>query len=860
MESKNNEVDDNDIEASRGDIRKNVREILENLVAHFGQTIHAEVIRNSYSKDKTSVLLLSSTIDGSKKDQLEQQERELPPIVQLWLDRLLSLGGIVTIVCEWICGYEGIVRPRVFQAAGISSALPTFDERYIPVLKNYELVLSTLLLKSMSSSLSTFGSELSFAHPKKSLLRVINLLCTDVTLLTVTTTTRDETKDDGKNHFRRNEGIPALLQILGNTLEILRQMVSNDGQSTNQFTEFVSECYRSLRLCVVTILGFDVFRHGQDDSSFADSKQSAAFWPHIVSPLLSTSGACRRNNHLALLQRILEHTEISTSDHAPESITAKKCLETALGVNSPLYDDIDDDYWNSFLSTSFDSIFAAGWIDSNPVNSRGTLRLVQSIWHSMASLLLPLSKGVNNQPSDDKDDGMNIDVSGTKELRELRTFVLKKLGGPDPLLRDARAHFFGRNLHGMEDLAERISSNKADTMEVSSVVIKMGRRVTTTKTNTNADGSPIDGPINEKVPFRTVGAVNVLRLLLSQELIDDVDDACKENLLENIFPVCAALLDSNNTGFAVLGAAGFLRTFDLFLPREIDPTSTDFVPDELSFQKCDKIVYGVAFKNFAENTLAVLERSLQSNRDHGHLVVAIGRAQSRLFEIMLLEGRQSIESDDGLRRRRRIATEQWLSKLERSLYRPMTERQQLELLLGGVIPLLSQHAMDERSEADGMEVGRLGLAALLPITTNVATRVDIAKESSGVEQIARKTQMASLVGLMNLIFSAHPIMANHGGKIMSHLLMAAASATPSRRNENDSENETGELAENDPTMHSIRNMAILVAAIVLVVCQSKFAAELIESIEIGFGHYQQNLLGIVSEVRGVAAGLERYSN
>ena len=856
MESKNNEVDDNDIEASRDDIQKNVREILEDLVAHFGQTIHAEVILNSYSKDTTSVLLLSSTINGSKKYQLEQQERETPPIVQLWLDRLLSigLGNGDSILCEWIRGYEGIVRPRMFQAAGISSTVPAFDERCIPVLKNYELVLSTLLLKSMSSSVSTFGSELSFAHPKKSLLRVINLLCTDVTLLTVTITARDETKDDGKNHFRRNEGIPVLLQILGNTLEILRQMVSNDGQSTNQFKEFVSECYRSLRLCVVTILGFDVFRNGQDDSSL-DSTQSAAFWPHILSPLLSTSGACRRSYDLALLQRILEHTELSISDDTPESFAAKKCLESALGVDSPFYDDIDDDYWNSFLSTSFDSIFASGWIDSNPVNSRGTLRIVQSIWHSMASLLVPLSKGVNNQTYDDIDNGVNIDVSGTKELRELRTFVLKKLGGPDALLRDARAHFFGRNSHGMEDLAKRISSNKPNTMEVSSVVIKMGRRVTKTKNNTNTDESPI-----EKVPFRTAGALNALRLLLSPELIDDVNDTCKEKLLENIFPICAALLDSSNTGFAVVGAAGFLRTFDVFALREINPTSTDLVPDELSFQKADKIVDCVAFKNFAENTLAVLERSLQSNRDHGHIVVAIGRAQSRLFEIMLSEGRQSIDSDGGLRRRRRIVTEQWLSKLERSLYRPMTERQQLELLLGGVIPLLAQHAMDERFEADGMEVGRLGLAALLPIITKVASSVDIANQSNGAEPIERKTQMASQVALINLIFSAHPIMANHGGKIMSHLLMAAASATPSSRNENDSENEIGELGENDPTMHSIRNMAVLVAAVALVVCQSKFAAQLIESIENDCGHYQQNLLSIVSEVRGVAAGLARYCN
>lgn len=866
MEGKIYGVDDSDIEASSGDIRKNVREILDHLVSHFGQAIHAKVILNSYSKEKTTVLLLSSTINGSKKDQLEQQEREYPPIVQLWLDRLLlsltsdgDAESLATILYEWIHGYERCVRPHIFLT---SSKVPAFDEQCIPLLKNYELVLSTLLLKSIGmeekqSTVSGFLSEKSFTYATNILLRAINLFCTDVTLLTVDRRS-DKTKDDAKQHLRRNEGIPTLLQILGNTLEIQRQMISNDGHSRDRFKSFVLESFASLRQCAVTILGFDGLNGDENMLSVTNLTQSASasFLPHILSPSLSKSGACR-NDHLTLVKRILEQIEMSTSNDAEKS-NARKYLESALRADSLFYNDTDDDYWQELLSTSFD-FFTAGWIDSNAVNMRGTLRIVQSIWRSMASLLSFLSKGAHNQNKDDLYDGVNSNVTGAMEMRELQAFVLMNLGGPDQLLRDARAHFFGRNTHGMEDLSQRKSkssgNNEVDTMQLSSVEIKMGRRVTRTKNDTNLDGRFIDAPIYETVPFRIAGAMNILKLLLIPELMNVANDASKETVLENIFPICAALLDSKNSGFAALGAAGFLRTFDTFARQGMEAPSTPFGSD-------GKIVNGVAWTNFAENTWAVLERALQSNRDHGHLIVAIGRAQSRLTEIMLAEERQPIteglstnkDRNEVFRRRRRIASEQWLSKLERSLYHPVTERQHLELLLGGVIPFLSQHAMDEVSEADGMEVGRLGLASLLPMTTNVTTRVEITEEP-GAERIARKAQMASLVALINLMFAAHPIMPCHGGKIISHLLLAAASTTPYSGDESDSENEQRENPENDPTMHSIKSMAILVAGIAMIVCQSRFASQVLESIENDCEQYEQNLLSLVSEVRQVAAGL-----
>lgn len=904
-------MNDNDIKVNDNKTtRENVREILEQLVTHFGQNIHTEVIVNSYSKDVgASISVFSSSTNVEDDEQLPQEERSTPPILQFWLDRLVSGAlqmngpvettdrvacdaktsrpnndqscsqnddGIISVLCQWICGYEEFVRPRMFRSSSVSFAsnsMPTFDERCVPLLKSYELLLSKLLSKFNAIEkddkyTSTLVPTIPLSYSIDNLLRIINLLATDVTLLTVSTSEThrgdsDESKNEKNNYFRRNEGLPTLLQILGNTLETLRQTISNSStnsdndQRNNRSNRVVPECYGPLRRCAVTLLAFDVLGDTDTDCSFTDfaESSSAVFLPHTLSPSLSRSTECR-NEDLFFVRLMLMQLEMSTSCSASASANARKCLDGALRVNSLSYDDVDDEYWNSLLPLSQGSLSTEGWIDSNPNNARRTLRLVQGVWRVMASVLALLSKEegqVHGQSYQCEEEGWKARVDDIEQYRKRRSFVLKMLGGPVPLLRDVRAHFFGRNLHGMKDLTQQNSKLDGNDTQLSSVKIKMGRRIIETKKNTDAGRSPFDGSINERVPSITAAAVNALRLLLVPAMIDDISRSCKESVLQDVFPMCAALLDSKNASFGSLGAAGFLRVIDVLAPGGA-------VPERHTLQEND-ILDGTAWGNFVENTLTVLERSLQSSSGHGHVIVAIGRAQSRLFETVLSRGKQNGDeernNDNRFRKRRRTVTEQWLMTLERSLYRPATTRQQLELLLGGVIPLLSQHARDENSEADAMELGRLGLSALLPLTRSIDTSEQIT-EQVGVD-VGKKIQMASMVALINLIFAAHPIMASHGGKITSHLLVAAASAKPSTRNIIERESKGANIEGSLPTADSTRDIAVLIAAIVLGICKSKFAAQLLESIEKNHGQYEQNLLSAVSEVREVAAGLTALS-
>jgi hypothetical protein len=759
---------------------------------------------------------------------------------------------------------------------------------------------SSLIATSSSSSSSSSSSAASPAASslKRSLSRTINIISTDVTILTAAKNNEDNeddnnnnnnNNDDNKNkNLRRNVALPTLLKILSDTLTTLDQVcvlldnnkdtnndentsISNDnnGVKTNSLLEY----YDCFRRCAVTLLAFDDGSNNnnnnnnnnneKDDNSATSSLNIIS--PHHLSPSLSlpiststslmtpaSSVNVNKNDNLDIVQRMIKRLQDCRGDSSSKSDDDDNDDDNDDDL-CPSYSYLDDNYWDSY-SKSY--LSTQGWIDPN--NTKYISQLVDDIWNKMLSLLLLNRRQVE-------------EVRQSKLLQ--RKSVLKILGGASPLLRDVRAHFFGRDMHGVEELLTQ--QQEEETISASSVVIRMGRRVVnnTTKKHTSRSNSNDDPPY-QMIPSRIAVAVNALRLLLTPDMIllehndyqDDVVDVSsygyritREKILEDVFPICASLVDSTNTTYSTLGAAGFLLVTDVLLQSQLkDTTIHDVVDDDRrKILKCNNNDgnnnNNNALLNFMENTLSVLERAFQSSEGHGPVVVTIGRAQSKLFEIMLRqkEKNEDCHDDDRVRRRRRTVTGHWLTRLEKSSYRPTSEEQCLELLLGGILPLLSQHAVDRNNEADAIEVGRMGLAALLPLTTMTTT--DGMGELWG-DETTRKTQMASMVALINLMFAAHLIMPCHGGKIMSNLLAAAATATPiTNGNKNGGWSE--EKSPKTPTAASIRSMAVLTAAIALNICGPKFAGELVQSIEEDHEQYQQNILTVVSEVCKLAGDL-----
>lgn len=598
---------------------------------------------------------------------------------------------------------------------------------------------------------------------------------------------------------------------------------------------------------------------------------------------MHANGEHSHNTDLQILRRLLQQLEDDCFQNSGKGdrssewlIGARRYIDCAIGIDPCAYNDVDGDYWNSLPSTTKNSFSTEEWFDPRSKDAKRTSFVVRRTWRKMKDLLTVMfnhdgARGCEGRDKTNDENHVAAPIAW-KEHRHHVNFVLTTLGGAGPLLRDARAHFFGRDMHGMEALLEQLNDRNPigdDDFVAPSVVVRMGRRVVETKAKPKPKRHGDDAP-HERIPSRLAAAMNAFRWLLVPGRIGEEDDSHRKNMLEDVFPICATLVDATSSVFVALGAAGFLRAADALQPQRTDIHSSGVTTgSQVAHYRTNNnnVEYENAWENFADNALSVLDRAFRSSSDPSAML-AIGGAQTKLLGLMVQrETEKNRESrvqrtvrdkHDRFRRRRRTVTGQWLSNLDRSLYLSTTKRKSLELLLGGVIPLLSQHAMedDEESGADGMEVGRLGLAALLPLTTNSTATAGNTEQSD----ISRKTQMASMIALINLMFAAHPVMPSHGGKIMTHLLAAAVSSTTEMKREtSEYENENESAAGNRQTIASIRNIAILAAALALVICGPKFAGEILECVEKEGDNYQEELVSVVSEVRELAEGLKAQS-
>ena len=409
------------------------------------------------------------------------------------------------------------------------------------------------------------------------------------------------------------------------------------------------------------------------------------------------------------------------------------------------------------------SLSTATW---NDFNNGVSFRMAKGVWNQLGQYLLKRNLE---------------DMKGKSHDFRLQNEVVKKLGGVGIFFKDIRFHFFGRDMIEWEP-----------TMRSSQLVV-MGRRITKTQ-------PVISESSFEAIPSRIAVAMNGFELLLprTQEQHDEwkIANSAWKDIFEDIFPVCASLLDSNRSFQIGLGASGFCRLLDSFIESGVSL-------NELSGES----------QKFVENVLSVLDLAFQTTRE-GPAAVIIGQAQSRTFGLLQDHGG---DWEKEYRHRRRKVTQQWLTTLARSSNQTSSDSRSWELLVGGVIPLLLQHAKNQ-STADAMEMGRFGLSSLLLL---------LDADTGGDE----KTKVASIVGLINLLFGAHPMMENHGGKIVCTLISTATIAT------------------SDSPLYKL---ICYTAAVSLVICGPKFTTSILDSIQSDTEHYQENIIPTVSDIIDVA--------
>ena len=297
-----------------------------------------------------------------------------------------------------------------------------------------------------------------------------------------------------------------------------------------------------------------------------------------------------------------------------------------------------------------------------------------------------------------------------------QTKVLSHFGWVE-MAKAVRAHFFGKDM--IADSTTAVSKQNYR--------LHLGHLV---PVNAKKEKEQTDWDLSLK-PYQKFPS-RLYAVLVFVSLLDDGTLSDREEILEQMAPICYALLDSARDVATGIGAVLTLRLWNMVIPREFVGCRT-----AISTKR--------SLQNLANNLLLALDAVVQSCRN-GCTLALVGLTQRALLLAL---------NDCVLRRRQ--ATQQWFMLLGRARHVPIDPKLVWGILVT-LIPLLYDHAA-LHEQADALELGRLGLSALFPLLRGDAGH-----------QPARVVPVLVLMALSNLLVAAHPIMPRHSQKILCELL------------------------------------------------------------------------------------------
>lgn len=435
--------------------------------------------------------------------------------------------------------------------------------------------------------------------------------------------------------------------------------------------------------------------------------------------------------------------------HVEPSLLAESCLWQNVSYQD-LSVDIGNNNWIDWTQVE---LVGTAWDD--PVTGIAT-RAAQHGWKALLRVLLLRA------------DNKEMTCCCTDQV-DWKRQVLQELGMSE-MACAVRAHFFGRDDNHVLTTTTTTLSSSASTTPLSQRQY-LHHRPNKYPLELKPTKAPNDS--FQKRPSRVHVALHFISLVTATNSRDDYS-----HVLEHVLPICYALLDYSTTlKHVAMGAAALLHLFQI-----MNTTTIAANADFKYWTDCKEMLL-----------LDVLERACRTTRE-GPAVFLVCLAQSRVFTIFPHRTKE-----------RRRATQHLLTILHRNSYSQNNDSLHLGLLMGGIIPLLQQHAnyneMQQQEaavpDADAMELGRLGLVTLLPLlrwNSSSSTRV---------------VQLPALVALIHLMMGAYPILPRHGGKIMCELLACLGHAA----DDDDGEQEI-----------SIIPMATTAAAIALVLSGERASA------------------------------------
>ena len=316
--------------------------------------------------------------------------------------------------------------------------------------------------------------------------------------------------------------------------------------------------------------------------------------------------------------------------------------------------------------------------------------------------------------------------------------------------------------------------------------IKVAKRVRAhffgreTEIVSKAPKRPLTYPLSTKatIPEEPVYQTTPSRIHASLHFIAIVP-AVNHDILGELLPVCYTLIDSHQKCHVSIGASALTRLLQLAIPQDL-------------------LV-------FEDNMLSILEHAVKVAGREAPALGLLGLALSTAFSKLPHRTKD-----------RRLVSATLLFIVEKNQYTQSDDDGFfLSIVMGGLIPLLNQHA--SLPNADTLEIGRAGLRTLLPHL----------QWDFGLQ--GKKLQAASLVALINLMVGAYPIMPGHGGNIMSALLACWGHANRALGLLNESE-------ERD-VCQSVLVLSEHAASVAFILCRGGRAEQVLQSVQDGdFGN------------------------
>jgi hypothetical protein len=374
-----------------------------------------------------------------------------------------------------------------------------------------------------------------------------------------------------------------------------------------------------------------------------------------------------------------------------------------------------------------------------------------------------------------------------------------------------RAHFFGRDM---------VADPAAETVARHQTRLHLGKTVRYVP----------DPDVTQKphlnVPSRVVVALRWMSMLSPKQFT--------ESVWVELLPILYELLSAASYVLNGWGAGAVYRLVSIH-----DGTNDTFLASEQS-------------ETSIRNLLLMLHTIAKTCREGPVLAVA-GTAYCKLLR--LLGKRHAREASQ----QRRVATQHWLTVLYQNEARASTHSSLILGLLSGATQLLhDQVECNGANAADGLEVGRLGLSALLPLLVHDDAFLgpEAGQNTSPYNNTRDAVRLAALVALNNLMIAAYPIVPRHSGKILSHLLRTCAELQQSSEVGNDRDG-VGERAGKPLRVDEgkrLQHVALHVASTALVLCGGK-GNEFLQRLENDGNSYSKGFLNVVEDVRKCAGTL-----